>query len=138
MDPPPSPSEPNFIDVLAVDWEETTPSRVRGRLVITAHHLQPYGIVHGGVYASVAESAASLGAHLSAVARDPAAGAVGLENHTTFLRAVGAGTEVLFEAVPLHAGRRTQAWEVVMRDARDGREVARSQVRLMVVRPGAL
>lgn len=132
------PTGPNFIDVLAVDWGETTPERVSGRLVIQAHHLQPYGVVHGGVYAAVAETAASLGAHLSAVARDPEAGAVGLENHTTFLRAVGAGAEVEFEARPLHAGRRTQAWEVVMRDAASGREVARSQVRLMVVKPGTL
>jgi 1,4-dihydroxy-2-naphthoyl-CoA hydrolase len=122
-----------------VEWEEMGPERVRGRLVIQGHHLQPYGIVHGGVYAAVAESAASLGAHLSAVGRDPEAGAVGLENHTTFLRAVGVGAVVVVEAVPLHAGRRTQAWEVVMREeGGSGRELARTRVRLMVVRPGAL
>jgi acyl-coenzyme A thioesterase PaaI-like protein len=59
-----------------------------------------------------------------------------LENHTTFLRAVGVGTEVVFEGVPLHAGRRTQAWEVRITEAGSGREVARSRVRLMVVKAG--
>ena len=127
-----------FVEAIGVEWLETTPTRVVGRLVIREHHLQPYGIVHGGVYASVAESAASLGAHLSAVSRDPASGAVGLENHTTFLRAAAAGVRVLIEAVPLHAGRRAQAWVVTMKDEETGRELARSSVRLMVVQPDSL
>lgn len=109
-------------------------TRVVARVRIEGRHLQPYGIVHGGVYASVAESVASLGAHLSATARDPEAGAVGLENHTTFLRAAGAGTEVIFEGKPLHAGRRTQVWEVRVTEAGSGRELATSRVRLMVVK----
>lgn len=132
-EPPPS---PGFAEILAVEWLETTASRVAGRVVVNKAHLQPYGIVHGGVWASIAESAASIGAHLSAISRDPEAGAVGLENHTTFLRAAGEGATVEFEALPVFAGRRTQAWEVVLRDAGSGKEVARSQVRLMVVRPG--
>jgi len=119
-----------------VRWEEMSPARVAGRVVIARQHLQPYGIVHGGVWASIAETAASIGAHLSATSRDASAGAVGLENHTTFLRAVGEGAEVEFEAKPLFAGRRAQAWEVVMRDLASGKEVARTQVRLMVVKAG--
>ena len=124
--------------VLGVQWEEMSPTRVRARLVIDERHLQPYGIVHGGVYAAVAESTASIGAALSAQRFDPASGAVGLENHTTFLRAVGAGTEVVIEATPLHAGRRTQAWQVSVREAVSGRELATSRVRLMVVRPDTI
>jgi len=124
-----------FADSLGVQFEEISATRVTARLRIQAHHLQPYGIVHGGVYCSVAESIASLGAHLSALEFDPANGAVGLENHTTFLRAAGEGTEVLFEATPLHAGRRTQAWQVSIRDAATGRDLATSRVRLMVVKP---
>jgi uncharacterized protein (TIGR00369 family) len=124
--------------VLGVQWDEMSPTRVRARLVIDERHLQPYGIVHGGVYATVAESAASVGAAMSAATFDPANGAVGLENHTTFLRAVGAGTEVTIEATPLHAGRRTQAWQVSIREASSGRELATSRVRLMVVRPDSI
>jgi uncharacterized protein (TIGR00369 family) len=126
-----------FNDLIGVRWEEVSATRVVARLTIDARHLQPYGIVHGGVYCSVAESAASFGAHLNGMQHDPENGAVGLENHTTFLRAVGAGSEITFEATPLHAGRRTQAWQVSIRDEK-GRDVAASRVRLMVLRPDSV
>ena len=96
------------------------------------------GLVHGGVFAAIAETAASLGASLSARTREPGAFCVGLENHTTFLRATRVGAELELEARPLHAGRRTQAWSVVVRDRGRDREVALSTVRLMVVRPGEI
>lgn len=120
--------------VLGLEWLEVTPTLVRARLRIDERHLQPYGIVHGGVYCSIAESTASIGAHLNGMRHDPDNGAVGLENHTTFLRAVGAGAEISVEATPLHAGRRTQAWQVSMRDEQ-GRDVAASRVRLMILKP---
>lgn len=130
----PSPGA-GFADSMGVVLEEASAERVTARLRIAPRHLQPYGIVHGGVYCAVAETIASLGAHLSAMSFDPANGAVGLENHTTFLRAATEGTEVVFEATPLHAGRRTQAWQVSIRDAATGRDLATSRVRLMVVKP---
>jgi len=126
-----------FDAALGVEWLEVGPTRVLARLTIAAHHLQPYGIVHGGVYCAVSESAASIGAHLNGVQHDPQNGAVGLENHTTFLRAVGEGSVITFEATPLHAGRRTQAWQVSIRDEQ-GRDVAASRVRLMIVRTDSL
>jgi 1,4-dihydroxy-2-naphthoyl-CoA hydrolase len=111
--------------------DEITPTRVIARLAVDERHLQPYGIVHGGVYAAVAEAIASIGAAVSASSRDPEAGVVGLDNHTSFLRAAGAGTEIVAEAQPRHAGRRTQSWAVIMRDG-SGRELATSTVRLLV------
>jgi uncharacterized protein (TIGR00369 family) len=135
--PPEAPPSGGFNDLIGVEWGEATPTRVVARLRIDERHLQPYGIVHGGVYCSVAESVASVGAHLNGLQFDPANGAVGLENHTSFLRAVGAGSEITFEATPLHAGRRTQAWQVSIRDER-GRDVAASRVRLMVLRTDSI
>jgi 1,4-dihydroxy-2-naphthoyl-CoA hydrolase len=111
--------------------DEITPVRVHARLTVEERHLQPYGIVHGGVYAAVAEAIASIGAAVSARTLDPESGVVGLDNHTSFLRAARAGTEILAEARPRHAGRRTQSWDVTMRDP-DGRELAVSRVRLLV------
>jgi uncharacterized protein (TIGR00369 family) len=136
--PPLPPDGERFDTSLGLELVEASPTRVVARLRIEQRHLQPYGIVHGGVYCSVAETIASLGAHLNALQHDPANGAVGLENHTTFLRAAPAGTEVLCEATPLHAGRRTQAWEVSLRDAATGRDLAASRVRLMIVRPDSI
>ena len=140
--PPPPDAPPGsglgFPELLGMQIEEATPTRVVARLRIEPHHLQPYGIVHGGVWCSVAETIASLGAHLNGLQYDPGNGAVGLENHTTFLRAAGAGTEVVAEATPLHAGRRTQAWQVSIRDAATGRDLAATRVRLMIVKPDSI
>ena len=127
-----------FNGALGLEFEEASPERVVARLRIGPQHLQPYGVVHGGVYASLAETVASVGAALSAARHDPGSGAVGLENHTTFLRTARSGAEVVAEALPQHAGRRTQSWRVAMRDAGDGRELAVANVRLIVVRPGSI
>jgi len=124
-----------FPELLGLQIDEMGPTRVVARLRVEPKHLQPYGIVHGGVWCSLAETIASLGAHINGMQHDPGNGAVGLENHTTFLRAAGLGTEVVAEATPLHAGRRTQAWQVSIREAESGRELATSRVRLMIVRP---
>ena len=59
---------------------------------------------------------------------------MGLENHTTFVRAVRAGAELRIEATPVNAGSRTHVWSAEIRDDRD-RLVARSTVRLLVVQP---
>jgi len=89
--------------------------------------LQPYGLVHGGVYASMLETLASTGAALNAMPLGRHT--VGLENSTTFLRAVRSGT-LRARAVPLARGRRTQVWEVTVRDQTD-RRVASGRVRLL-------
>jgi uncharacterized protein (TIGR00369 family) len=127
-----------FNGALGLVFDAVSPERVVARLRIGPQHLQPYGVVHGGVYASVAETLASIGAALAAARQEPGSGAVGLENHTTFLRTARAGTEVVAEALPQHAGRRTQSWHVAMRDAAGGRELAVASVRLMVVRPDSI
>ena len=113
--------------------DEASASRVVARLTVDDRHLQPMGLVHGGVYASLSETVASIGASLDAMSREPDHAAVGLENHTTFLRAAGEGTELVATAIPRHAGRRTQSWTVTIVDAASGRELAMSTVRLMVV-----
>ena len=133
-DTPAGPLGP-FNDLVGLEILEAAPERVVVRLRVEQKHLQPYGIVHGGVFATLTEMAASVGAALSAMARDPEAGAVGLENHTTFVRAAREGTDLIAEATPLHAGRRTQAWQVEIRDSATGRLHARSTVRLLTTSP---
>jgi 1,4-dihydroxy-2-naphthoyl-CoA hydrolase len=127
-----------FNELLGIRVEEASPERVVVRLRVDERHLQPYGIVHGGVHATLAEMAASIGAALSALHRDPRSGAVGLENHTTFLRAARDGADLTAVATPLHAGRRTQSWQVEIRDETNGKLVARSTVRLLTTSPSDL
>jgi 1,4-dihydroxy-2-naphthoyl-CoA hydrolase len=99
---------------------------------IAAQHRQPYGIVHGGVHCAAVETACSTGAGLYAIHRGQ--GVVGVENHTSFIRAVRSG-RVRVVAKPLTRGRRSQVWEATARDA-GGRLIATGRVRLLCLDPG--
>jgi 1,4-dihydroxy-2-naphthoyl-CoA hydrolase len=104
-----------------------TPDEVVAELEVAPCHLQVYGIVHGGVHAGVIEALASLGAAIDAAARGQSV--VGLENHTSFIRAVREGT-LRATARPITRGRRTQVWEGTIVDAAE-RVVATGRVRLI-------
>jgi 1,4-dihydroxy-2-naphthoyl-CoA hydrolase len=95
--------------------------------------LQPYGLVHGGVYSSIIESAASVGAALFAMRSGQTT--VGLENTTSFVRAVRSG-KLVAVAKPLHRGRQTQVWEVEVRSD-EGKLAATGRVRMLCLEPGA-
>ncbi|MDT4938787.1 MAG: 1,4-dihydroxy-2-naphthoyl-CoA hydrolase [Pseudonocardiales bacterium] len=115
---------PSGLDaVLGLEYTETTPDRVVITWQITPGQHQPHGIVHGGVYCSVVESAASIGAGLWFGDR-----VVGVSNHTDFLRPASEG-RLTATATPIHRGRTQQLWLVEIRDEQD-RLVARGQVRL--------
>jgi len=104
---------------------------------VAPHLHQPYGIVHGGVYATVVETTASVGAALWFADRSGGSGhVVGVSNHTNFLRAVRAGV-LDVEATPVHRGRTQQLWQVSVTDEQ-GRLVARGEVRLANIRPEAI
>src|ERR1700674_1640158 len=66
-----------------------TKEEARAELTVDAEHLQASGIVHGGVHCGVIETLASIGAYL--FARERGQHVVGLENSTSFIRAVRAG-----------------------------------------------
>jgi uncharacterized protein (TIGR00369 family) len=92
-------------------------------------HLTPWGIVHGGVYSTAIESAASLGA--STAVRERGEVAVGLTNTTHYFRSLSAG-RVVVEATALYQGRTHQLWRVDITDE-TGRLVAHGEVRLQNV-----
>ncbi len=113
--------------------ETATRDAVTATVTINASHCQPQGIVHGGVYASIVESLASVGAALDAMAEGR--NVVGLENQTSFVRAVRGGT-LHARATPVTRGRRTQLWDVVIENE-DKKTVATGRVRLLVLDPDA-
>jgi 1,4-dihydroxy-2-naphthoyl-CoA hydrolase len=106
---------------------------VVAELEVGPAHLQPQGIVHGGVYSGIVETVASIGAGITAMARGQTV--VGLENHTSFLRAVRSGT-LRGTARPLTRGRRTQVWEATVTDS-EGRVAATGRVRLLCLEAGS-
>jgi 1,4-dihydroxy-2-naphthoyl-CoA hydrolase len=77
---------------------------------------QPFGLVHGGVFAAVAESLASMGTFLGVHERGMHA--MGLSNSTSFLRPIFDGT-IHATARPFHRGRTTWLWDVEIRDDDD-------------------
>jgi len=106
-----------------------TRDEVVAELVVQAKHRQPHGIVHGGVYATIIETLASVGAAIDAARSGKSV--VGLENHTSFVRAARAGT-LRAVATPITRGRRSQVWEVVVRND-EGSIAAKGSVRLLVL-----
>ena len=119
----------DFLRVAGLAFDEVTGSRVTGHLLLGPQHHTPWGIVHGGVYTTAVESAASVGA--STAVRDRGQVAVGLTNTTHFLRSVAEG-RVNVEAAALSQGRTQQLWRVDITDE-SGRLIAHGEVRLQNV-----
>jgi 1,4-dihydroxy-2-naphthoyl-CoA hydrolase len=118
---------------LGIVVDEATGQRVTAHLVVSPEHRQLHGVVHGGVYSSLVETVASVGASLAA----PAGHVVmGLENTTSFLRATKEGI-LRATGLPLACGRRTQVWEVRIEDE-EGRLVATGRLRLLSVEAASL
>jgi uncharacterized protein (TIGR00369 family) len=107
-----------------------TGTRVTGTAELGPDQHTPWGVVHGGVYCAVVESAASIGA--SAAVADRGQFAVGVNNSTDFLRPMTAG-RVDVVAEPIQQGRTLQLWLVTLTRPEDGKVVARGQVRLQNV-----
>lgn len=121
-----------FDNWLGLTYIEMTPDGGRARLEINDKLLQPWGIVHGGVYCSIIESLASVTAHVW-LSENGGGTVVGVNNNTDFLRAIAAGT-VTAVSTPIHRGRRQQLWLITITDDSE-RVVARGQVRLQNIPP---
>jgi 1,4-dihydroxy-2-naphthoyl-CoA hydrolase len=124
------PLERTLDGTLGFETLEIADDRARGRFSVEDRVRQPFGLVHGGVFAAIAESLCSQ-ATFAAVAGDGMS-AQGLSNHTSFLRPVLEGT-VHAEARCRHRGRTTWVWEVDITDDQ-GRVCALSRV-TTAVRP---
>jgi len=136
--PPPWPIAPGalargFDSALGFEFVRLGPEEVVIEYTIDERHRQPYGIVHGGVHCAVVETACSTGAALNAMPRGQSV--VGVENHTSFLRAVRSG-RVRVTATPLVRGRRSQVWEATSVDEQ-GRTLSSGRVRLLCLEPGS-
>lgn len=118
-------------EALGFELTDLGPERAEARVTIDDRHRQPLGVVHGGVYAALAESLASVATALT-VAEDGLV-ALGLSNATSFFRPVTGGT-VRADAERIHRGRTTWVWDVRCRDE-EGRVCAVSRV-TVAVRPG--
>lgn len=110
--------------------EEVTGTSLRGHVELGEDHFTPWGVVHGGVYATIVESAGSIGA--SQAVLDRGQFAVGVHNGTDFMRP-STGGRATVTGEPLQQGRTQQLWLIVITDDASGKVLARGQLRLQNV-----
>jgi 1,4-dihydroxy-2-naphthoyl-CoA hydrolase len=122
-----------FNQALALTFVSMRADEVIVEMPIGPHHHQPMGIVHGGVYCALVETVCSVGANLYAQQHNRLV--VGVDNHTSFLRAQRSGT-LRVTGRPLVQGKRTQLWEANVENDK-GELVATGRVRLVSVEAGS-
>ena len=135
----PMPSEPSYAipieetldGILGFELIDAGAEHASSRFEVQNHHRQPFGIVHGGVYAALAEGLTSLATYRQ-VAPDGKI-AVGSSNYTSFLRPVSEGV-VTANARAVHSGRTSWVWEVEFTNEA-GKRCAVSRVTLAVIDP---
>jgi 1,4-dihydroxy-2-naphthoyl-CoA hydrolase len=115
MTPPPKfiPQERTYDALLGVEYDPTAEGDVCATVPVRDSLCQPMGLVHGGVYASIAESLATV-ATIYRVHQDGTYG-VGLSNQTSFLRPILEGS-IHATARVCHSGRTTWIWDVEFHD----------------------
>ena len=110
--------------------DEIENTRLSGHVELNEDHFTPWGVVHGGVYTTVVESAGSVAA--SYAVADLGQFAVGVHNATDFLRpSTGGPASVQAEAI--QQGRIQQLWQVVITDDATSKVLARGLLRLQNV-----
>lgn len=117
-----------LLKLLGIVLEDASPDRVVLAMEVGPNHLQPHGVTHGGIHATLVESAASIGGHLWIKAQRGAGTVVGVANNTDFLRPFTGG-RLTATATPIYRGRSAQLWAVEITSV-NGKLIARGQVRL--------
>jgi 1,4-dihydroxy-2-naphthoyl-CoA hydrolase len=129
MESEPVYTSPEGFDALyGLELLEVHDDLVLGQVKVRDDLRQPFGLVHGGVLASIAETLASVGT--AVVVMPEGNGAMGLSNSTSFLRPITDGT-IHARALRRHRGRTTWIWDVEMTDD-DGRLCALTRMTIAV------
>ena len=119
-------------ELLDVEVLEASPEKVVLRLPVNWKVHQPYGLLHGGVSALLAESAASMGGFLVV---GPERGVVGIELSASHLRSLRDG-HLTATATPIRLGRTVQVWRIAL-TGDEGRAVCEARCSLAVIEPPA-
>jgi 1,4-dihydroxy-2-naphthoyl-CoA hydrolase len=119
----------SLVSHLGIEFVEAGDDYLTARMPVDERTKQPFGLLHGGASAALAETVGSMAATLC-LDRDRQA-VVGLEINANHVKPVKAGY-VYGTARPVHLGRRTHVWEIRITDE-VGNLVCISRLTLMVV-----
>jgi uncharacterized protein (TIGR00369 family) len=122
-----------FDKTIGLRFTKVGEDELEAEVPVTDALLQPYGLVHGGVYASIVETLASAASAIVALPRGQST--VGLENTTSFVRACRGGT-LHAKVHPVHKGTKSQVWGVDITDDA-GKLIASGRVRILCLDAGA-
>jgi len=114
---------------IGIELITLTPDKVVATMPVDDRTRQPFGLLHGGASAALAETVASIGAFLNIDAETHAA--VGVELNANHLRGKTEGT-VTATATPLHRGRTIQVWDIRIEDE-ENRLVCASRCTLAII-----
>ena len=119
----------NLADALGIQLTELTRERVVATMPVDERTRQPFGILHGWACVALAETVASLAGAMNADLSTHMV--VGLEINANHVRAKTEGV-VTGTATPIHVGRSTQVWQVLIVDEQQ-RTICISRCTLAVV-----
>lgn len=102
-----------FDELIGTEWLETGPEETRGRIPVADRHMQPWGLVHGGLFATLAESLCSRATHRAVADEDMVA--MGQSYSVSMIRPISEG-HVNAIARRRHRGRTTWVWDTEITD----------------------
>jgi uncharacterized protein (TIGR00369 family) len=116
-----------LLRLIDAQFEEASAQHISGTIAADERHHQPWGLIHGGLYAAAIETFATIGAFQAV--KDSGGQVVGVSNTTDYLRPHRTG-RLRVAGTPIHQGRTYQLWQIEIRRPDDDKLVARGQVRL--------
>lgn len=125
-----NPPQPSMGDHLGIEFTDFGPDFLSAKMPVSEYTTQPFGILHGGASAALAETLGSVASILCVDVSKQYV--VGLELNINHLRSVPKGETVFGTAKALHLGRRTHVWDIKITNAAD-KLVATSRLTVMVV-----
>ncbi len=120
----------NMADTLGIRFAVLRSDSIVATMPVDERTVQPFGLLHGGASAALAETLASLGGWLNL--KEPDLGVVGIEINANHLRSKRSG-EVTGRATPIRIGSKIHVWEIRIEDE-EGRLICISRCTLAVIK----